>query len=76
MQKYSSDTREFIFETYRFDIENLEAHFYYSIYDNNNPENSEGFEEIINFDDGNFDIRKDIDFEILENILFHLHIAL
>lgn len=76
MQNYLSNTREFIFETYRFDIENLQAHFYYIIHDKNNWKNTQWFEEIINFDDGNFDIRKDINFEILENILFHLHLAL
>jgi UDP-N-acetyl-alpha-D-muramoyl-L-alanyl-L-glutamate epimerase len=76
MQNYSSDSRKFIYETYRFDIENLQAHFYYSLLDINNPENTQWFEEVINFDDGNFDLREDLNFEILENLLFHLHLAL
>jgi hypothetical protein len=41
MQNYSPDSRKFIFETYRFDIENLQAHFYYTLLDINNPENTQ-----------------------------------
>ena len=76
MQNYSANSRKFIFETYRFDVASMQAHFYYSLLDEKNPENTKGFEEIIDFDDPNFDIRADIDFGVLENILFHLHLAL
>lgn len=76
MQNYSADTRKFIFETYKFDVNSLQAHFYYSLIDEKNPENSHWFEEIICFDDPQFDIRADLDYEILDNFLFHLHIAL
>jgi hypothetical protein len=40
MQNYSADTRKFIFETYKFDVNSLQAHFYYSLIDEKNPENS------------------------------------
>jgi len=76
MQNYAADSRKFIFETYRFDVASMQAHFYYTLLDEKNPENTKGFEEIIDFDDSRFDIRADLDFSVLENILFHLHIAL
>lgn len=76
MQDYKPDSREFVFDTYRFDLINLEAYFYYSLHDKQNPDNILLFEEVINFDDGNFDLREDIDYDILDNILFHLHLAL
>ncbi|MCP4523719.1 MAG: hypothetical protein GY828_05910, partial [Candidatus Gracilibacteria bacterium] len=70
------DTRVFTFETYKFDVANFQAHFYYSLVDLLNPENTQGFEEIISFDDPQFDVRPDLSFEVLEGLLFHLHIAL
>mgnify|MGYP003683059765 FL=1 len=76
MQDYKPDSREFVFDTYRFDLVNLQAYFYYSIQDKNDPKNMLLFEEVIDFDDGNFDLRENIDYDILDNILFHLHIAL
>ncbi|MCP4522597.1 MAG: hypothetical protein GY828_00070 [Candidatus Gracilibacteria bacterium] len=76
MNSYRSETRFFTFETYKFDVATLQAHFYYSLVDIQNPQNTEGFEEIISFDDGNFDLRSDICFDVLENLLFHLHLAL
>ncbi len=76
MQDYAPRSRKFIFETYRFDVAEMKAHFYYSLLDEKNPANTKGFEEIIDFDDSRFDIRPDIDFAILENLLFHLHLAL
>jgi len=76
MLDYKPDSREFVFDTYRFDLVNLQACFYYSIQDKNNPKNILLFEEIIDFDDGNFDLRSDVDYDILDNLLFHLHIAL
>ncbi len=76
MLDYKPNSREFVFDTYRFDLVNLQAYFYYSIQDKNDPQNMLLFEEVIDFDDGNFDLRSDIDYDILDNILFHLHIAL
>ena len=76
MLDYAQSSRKFIFETYRFDVAEMKAHFYYSLLDEKNPENSHGFEEIIDFDDPRFDVRSDMNFEVLENILFHLHMAL
>lgn len=76
MPDHKPDSREFVFDTYRFDLVNLQAYFYYSLRDKNDPNNMLLFEEVINFDDGNFDLREDIDYDILDNILFHLHIAL
>ena len=76
MIDYAPDSRKFIFETYRFDVAEMKAHFYYSLLDEKNPQNTFGFEEIIDFDDPRFDVRWDLNFEVLENILFHLHMAL
>lgn len=62
--------KQFYFEDFMFDLASLQAKFYYSF------DKEVFFEEIIDFDDPGFDIRGDIDFEVLENILFHLHLAL
>jgi UDP-N-acetyl-alpha-D-muramoyl-L-alanyl-L-glutamate epimerase len=76
MQNYNPQSREFVFDAYRFDLVNLQAYFYYSIQDKNDEKNILLFEEVINFDDGNFDLREEMNYDILDNILFHLHIAL
>ena len=76
MESYNPQSREFVFDAYRFDLANLQAYFYYSLQDKNDPNNILLFEEVINFDDGNFDIREDLNYDILDNLLFHLHIAL
>lgn len=76
MIDYAPNSRKFIFETYRFDVAEMKAHFYYSLLDEKNPQNTFGFEEVIDFDDPRFDVRWDLNFEVLENILFHLHMAL
>ncbi len=67
---YHSDWKKFYFENYTFDLVNLEAKFIYSF------DRETYFEEVISFDDPNFDLRSDLDFEILDNLLFHLHMAL
>ncbi|MBT3729449.1 hypothetical protein HOF65_04760 [bacterium] len=41
-----------------------------------NFDNQVFFEEIIDFSSKNFKIRGDFDIETLNNILFHLHMAL
>lgn len=76
MENYKPESREFVFETYKFDLVNLQAHFYYSLHDKIDENNILLFEEVIDFDDGHFDIRSDLNYDILDNLLFHLHIAL
>lgn len=66
MNKYNN----FNFEKYTFDIENLEATFYY------NFDEELFFEEKISFFDESFKIRKNLDIKIINNILFHIHLAL
>lgn len=61
---------KFYFKSFEFDYSNLKATFHYSF------DNEVFFKEIINFNNSNFIIRKDLDIKILNNILFHLHIAL
>ncbi len=60
----------FYFKNFEFDISNLQAIFHYSF------DNEVFFEEIIDFKNDLFFVRDDLDLEILNNILFHLHIAL
>jgi len=62
--------KEFIFEKFDFDKIKLKARFFYSF------DNLEFFEEIIDFNNSEFDLIENIDEKIINNILFHLHIAL
>lgn len=66
MKKYNN----FNFEKYSFDEKTLEATFYY------NFDWELFFNEKISFFDKNFQSRKDINIKIINNILFHIHIAL
>lgn len=66
MQKYDI----FYFDRYTFDIESGIARFYYHFDD------KVFFEEKIYFFDSHFSLRKNIDLDIVNNILFHIHIAL
>ena len=61
---------KFYFNKFEFNNSNLQAKFHYSF------DNEVFFEEIIYFKNELFWIRKDFDEEILNNILFHIHIAL
>lgn len=60
----------FFFENFFFDQKTLEARFVYSF------DEELFFEEKISFSEWVFSLRPNIDSEIVENILFHLHIAL
>lgn len=60
----------FYFEKFRFDIQTGEAIFFYSF------DEEIFFEEKVHFFDADFILRKNLDMEIIENILFHIHIAL
>lgn len=62
--------KKFYFERFEFERETLTASFYYSF------DKELFFEEKICFLDENFSLRSEIDMEVLENILFHMHIAL
>lgn len=66
MKKY----KNFYFEKFDFDKENLVWEFYYSF------DKELHFKETICFKDERFEIRNDLNDNILNNILFHLHIAL
>ncbi len=61
---------KFYFNKFEFNESTLKAKFYYSF------DNKVFFEEIISFSSENFITRKKIDIEIINNILFHMHIAL
>lgn len=61
---------KFYFTKFEFNSLNLNATFYYSF------DNEVFFEENINFKSDSFDTRIDLDLNILNNFLFHLHIAL
>lgn len=61
---------KFYFESFNFDKETLKASFLYSFDKNIN------FEEIIDFSSDDFSVIKNIDINIVNNILSHLHIAL
>ena len=65
MQKFDI----FYFESFSFDKYSLKSKFIYS-FDHKNY-----FEEEIDFSSKDFFIRDDIDFGIIKNILFHIHIA-
>lgn len=60
----------FYFESYSFDSQNLIAKFDYSF------DNEYFFSEEIDFSSDSFVVRDDIDYNILDNFLFSLHIAL
>ncbi len=60
----------FYFEKFEFNKETLDAKFYY------NFDWELFFEEKVSFSDKNFSLRKNIDLNIVNNILFHIHIAL
>lgn len=60
----------FYFEKYSFNTETLEATFYY------NFDKELFFEEKICFSDDRFVLRKDLKDDIIQNILFHMHLAL
>lgn len=66
MEKFTT----FYFEKYSFDEKTLEARFFYSF------DKQESFEEIISFKSDDFSVREDVDLEVINNLLFHLHIAL
>lgn len=66
MRKFS----KFYFHKFEFNTKTLEAKFHYSF------DKDIFFDEIIFFDAKNFKIRWKLDFEIINNILFHIHIAL
>lgn len=61
---------KFYFEKFDFDEKTLKASFFYSF------DKELYFEENIFFDCENFILRNDIKKEIINNILFHIHIAL
>ncbi len=65
MQKFN----KFYFKSFEFDIEKLEAKFHYCF------DNETFFEEKINFP-LNFKTRENLDINIINNMLFHVHIAL
>ncbi len=60
----------FYFEKYEFDRTSLKAKFFYSF------DNIEFFEEIIDFNNSEFNLWQELDSEIIDNLLFHTHIAL
>ncbi len=62
--------KNFYFERYDFDVATMEASFFYSF------DEEIFFEEKICFWDENFSVRKDFDREILDGLLFHVHLAL
>lgn len=66
MKQYNN----FYFEKFEFNLKTLEAIFYY------NFDYELFFEEKIFFFDKNFFIKKDLNIDIINNILFHIHIAL
>ena len=60
----------FYFESFNFDKQNFIATFCYSF------DEKEFFEEKIYFKNDDFETIKNIDFEIVDNFLFSLHLAL
>lgn len=66
MKKY----KNFYFEKFEFNNESLVWEFFYSF------DKELFFKETICFKDENFNFRKDLDKNILNNILFHIHLAL
>ncbi len=66
MKKYN----KFYFKSFEFNKTSLIAKFYYSFDDDI------FFEEIIDFKSDDFDVREVMNMKIIENILFHIHIAL
>ncbi len=66
MKKFKS----FYFESYSFDSQSLIAKFEYSF------DNEYFFTEEIDFSSDKFNLNKNIDYDILDNFLFSLHIAL
>ena len=65
--------KSFCFEKFSFDKNSFKASFFYT-FKWLNDEIVE-FEEIIDFNSSNFNFRKDLDLDIINNLLFHLHIA-
>jgi len=61
---------KFYFTRFEFDNSNLQAKFYYSFDD------EVFFEEVLDFKSDFFEVRYDLDLEIINNLLFHLHLAL
>jgi len=61
---------KFYFESFEFDKNKLEARFNYSF------DKEEFFTELISFNDSNFSVRKNLDLEVINNLLFHIHIVL
>ena len=62
--------KNFYFENYEFDLKTFVAKFYYSF------DKKEIFVEEINFECEDFAKRKNLNFKIIENLLFHLFISL
>jgi hypothetical protein len=66
MQNFS----KFYFNKFEFDKTSLQARFYYSF------DQEVFFKEIIDFSSENFNFRNNIDYEVVNNMLFQIHIAL
>ncbi len=62
--------KKFYFEKFEFDKKTFIASFFYSF------DQKEFFEEKIDFSSNFFKLREKINYKIVENILFHIHIAL
>lgn len=62
--------RKFYFDSFEFDKKKLKAKFFY------NFDKEESFEEVIDFKSVWFKIRKDLDPNVINNMLFHMHMAL
>jgi hypothetical protein len=61
---------KFYFKSFTFDKQKLEAKFTYAF------DNEAFFEEVIFFENPDFIARNDINNDIINNMLFHLHLAL
>jgi len=66
MKKFS----KFHFKKFEFNRSDLKAKFHYSF------DNEIFFEEVIDFDSWEFNLRDDLNDKTINNILFHIHIAL
>ena len=66
MEKFN----RFYFEKFEFDKPSLKASFYYSF------DKKESFIEVIDFNAERFLVRGELNNEVINNILFHIHIAL
>lgn len=62
--------QRFYFEDFRFESYSLKAYFNYSF------DGEECFEEVLDFSCEGFSVRNDIDADVIENLCFHIFIAL